>query len=339
MGTVRKRGDRFQGIVRITGHEPEYKSFGTRKEAKDWIRTTEEAVAAKVITSPDIKIVDLIDKYVREIAPRRRMAESHLKHDIPSIRRVFDGMTMRDLVGRGLTEWVLKQPTAAGTRNWHIARLYGVLRQAESHWEVVVPWADMKRCRDRMWELGYLSLPNERDRRVTDAELTAIKANIPKGTRIPAKDIFDFCVASAMRISEVCRITWEDFDQDARTVLIRDRKHPRKKFGNHQIVPLLNGSFEVLKRQPGESGAIFPYHPMVPSKIFKEGARGAGLKNIVLHDLRHEGISRLFELGFEIQEVALVSGHTNWRTLRRYTHLRPASLVQKEMRLRELAAA
>lgn len=336
MGTVRSRGDRHQGIVRVTGHEPIYKSFDSKREAKAWIRDTEQALAAKSITSPDIKITDLIDRYVKEIAPKRKMADSHLGHDIPSIKRTFKGMTMRDLTGRGLTDWVLKQNRHASTRNWHVARLYGVLRQAESHWEVVVPWADMKRCRDRMWELGYLSLPNERDRRVTDAELTKIKDAIAPGTRIAAKDIFDFCVATAMRISEVCRIEWKDLDREARTIIVRDRKHPRKKFGNHQVVPLLNGSFEILERQPKKGPLIFKCVPTAPSRVFKIAARKAKLEDIVLHDLRHEGISRMFELGFEIQEVALVSGHTNWRTLRRYTHLRPQSLVAKELRLRKL---
>ncbi len=339
MGTVRKRGDRYQGIVRITGHEPQYETFNTRKEAKDWIRDTEKAIESKVLTSPDIQISDLIDSYVKNIAPKRKMADSHLDHDIPSIQRVFKGMTMRDLIGRGLTDWVLKQDTHASTRHWHIARLFGVLKQVEVHDNVKMPWADMKQCRDKMWELGYLCLPNERDRRVSDDELTAIKANISKQSRIPAADLFDFCVASAMRIGEVCRITWEDFDESSRTVLVRDRKHPRRKFGNHQVVPLLNGSFEVLLRQPRKSDRIWPYHPGVVSKVFHRAAEKAGVKDVVLHDLRHEGVSRLFEMGFEIHEVALVSGHRDWKVLRRYTHLRPHSLVEKERRLLTLKAA
>lgn len=68
---------------------------------------------------------------------------------------------------------------------------------------------------------------------------------------------------------------------------------------------------------------------------FRAAADKVGLEDIVLHDLRHEGISRLFELGFQIQEVALVSGHTNWKTLQRYTHLQPQALVAKERMLRE----
>jgi hypothetical protein len=34
----------------------------------------------------------------------------------------------------------------------------------------------------------------------------------------------------------------------------------------------------------------------------------------------------LFEAGFSIQQVALVTGHKDWKMLRRYTHLKPETL-------------
>lgn len=326
-------------MVRITGHEPQYRTFPSRKEAKDWVRDTEKDIEEQTVTNPKIKIADLIKKYEKEIAPLRKMADSHLGHDIPSIKRVFANMRMSDLQGRGLIEWVRDQKTHPSTQYWHIARLCGVLRQAEGHWNVAVPWRDIRKAKDQMFELGLLCLPAERDRRVTDEELTAIKAQISRQSTTRPGDVFDFCVASAMRIAEVCRITWADLNTNDRTVVIRDRKHPKKKFGNHQVVPLLNGAFEIIERQPKVDARIFPRATTYISKLFRQAADKANLDDVVLHDLRHEGISRLFELGFEIQEVALVSGHTNWRTLRRYTHLRPASLVVKERRLRELLAA
>lgn len=335
MGTIRKRGDRFQAIVRVSGHDHEYETFASRKEAKDWIIKTEQAIEAKSLASPDLSLVTLIEQYEKEIAPKRQMADSHLAHDTRSIKKSFAGMTMRDLTGRGITDWVLKQTTSPGTRNWHVARLCGVLRQAETHWDVAVPWDDIKRCRDRMWELGYIGVSKERDRRITDAEMTTIKAQVTKGTRIPAADVFDFCLKSAMRIGEVTRIQWDDLNEAASTVVIRDRKHPRKKFGNHQVVPLLNGSLDIILRQPRTDERIFPMHPCVPSKVFLECCRRAGVEDAVLHDLRHEAISRLFEMGFQIQEVAMVSGHRDWKLLRRYTHLKPHSLVEKGRRLLE----
>jgi site-specific recombinase XerD len=42
--------------------------------------------------------------------------------------------------------------------------------------------------------------------------------------------------------------------------------------------------------------------------------------------LRHEGTSRLFEAGFSIEQVALITGHKDWKMLRRYTHLKPETL-------------
>lgn len=38
--------------------------------------------------------------------------------------------------------------------------------------------------------------------------------------------------------------------------------------------------------------------------------------------LRHEGVSRLFDMGKTIPQAAGVSGHRSWPSLRRYSHLR-----------------
>jgi site-specific recombinase XerD len=54
--------------------------------------------------------------------------------------------------------------------------------------------------------------------------------------------------------------------------------------------------------------------------------KAAGMDDLVCHDLRHEGISRLFERGWQIQQVAIISGHKTWKTLQRYTHVSAESL-------------
>ncbi|GAC1409026.1 MAG: hypothetical protein NVSMB6_08620 [Burkholderiaceae bacterium] len=47
------------------------------------------------------------------------------------------------------------------------------------------------------------------------------------------------------------------------------------------------------------------------------------------HDLRHEGASRLFELGLNVLEVASIIGHKTLQMLQRYTHLRAEDLARK----------
>jgi integrase len=54
------------------------------------------------------------------------------------------------------------------------------------------------------------------------------------------------------------------------------------------------------------------------------------LSDLRFHDLRHEAISRLFEAGKGIMEVASISGHKDLRMLKRYTHLGPRSLNREE---------
>lgn len=54
-----------------------------------------------------------------------------------------------------------------------------------------------------------------------------------------------------------------------------------------------------------------------------------GLREIKFHTLRHEGTCRLFEVGLQIQEVALITGHLSWNMLRRYTHLKPENVLEK----------
>ena len=59
---------------------------------------------------------------------------------------------------------------------------------------------------------------------------------------------------------------------------------------------------------------------------FTRTCRDLKIEDLHFHDLRHEGASRLFEAGFSIQQVALVTGHRDWKMLRRYTHLKPETL-------------
>ncbi|MNE89504.1 Tyrosine recombinase XerC [compost metagenome] len=55
----------------------------------------------------------------------------------------------------------------------------------------------------------------------------------------------------------------------------------------------------------------------------------SGVTALRFHDLRHEGVSRLFERGLNVIEVGAVSGHKELRMLKRYTHLSADDLVAR----------
>jgi integrase len=57
--------------------------------------------------------------------------------------------------------------------------------------------------------------------------------------------------------------------------------------------------------------------------------RRAGITGLNFHDLRHEAISRFFERGLSVPEVALLSGHRDARMLFRYTHPAREEIARK----------
>lgn len=150
------------------------------------------------------------------------------------------------------------------------------------------------------------------------------------------RDIIDFAVESAMRVDEITRLRWIDLNEEDRTIIIRNRKHPRQKVGNDQEVPLLGATFDIVKRQRKppdvtEESRIFPVKTDTITTIFPRAKAALKIVDLHFHDLRHEGVSRLFERGYRIEQVALISGHRDWKMLVRYTQIRAKDLHPASM--------
>ena len=97
-----------------------------------------------------------------------------------------------------------------------------------------VPVATLRQAMDIMWEDEILARSEERDRRPTIEELNAILNAVQENKRqkIPLVKILVFAIFSCRRLGEICRLRWADLRIDAKMILVRDMKHPRKKKGN-----------------------------------------------------------------------------------------------------------
>lgn len=177
--------------------------------------------------------------------------------------------------------------------------------------------------------MGLSTKSKERERRPTDDEIARICAwFVAKGARqkVPMGDLIHFAIATAMRAGEITRLKWTDLNELHKTITIRDRKHPQEKEGNDQEVPLLGDAFAIVMRQPRTDDRIFPVADGTASSLFPRACNALGIVDLRFHDLRHEGISRLFEQGYRIEQVALVSGHRDWKMLFRYTQVKAKDL-------------
>ncbi|WP_043747755.1 tyrosine-type recombinase/integrase [Methylobacterium nodulans] len=74
---------------------------------------------------------------------------------------------------------------------------------------------------------------------------------------------------------------------------------------------------------------MFPVGGNAARLAWERLRKRAEVQGLRFHDLRHEAVSRLFEMGLSVPEVAMLSGHRDTRRLMRYTHLRPEALAEK----------
>lgn len=314
MGTVVERNGKYRAVIRLRGHTTRTKTFSKKALAIKWIKDTEYEMEKRELASTHIDIATLIDSYPL----KSRMTAM--------LGRKTKGMFVTDLTSKGLVAWRDRyfSRTKPVSMTRYLSLLSTILKHAEAMDEVNVPWGEFSKARHHLYSIGILAHSNERTRRPVGDEIDRIKAAI-KST-LPMNDIIDFALMTCLREAEICRVRWDDVDWDKRLLLVRDRKHPRRKEGNHSLIPLLGNAIEIIRRQPRTDDRIFPFKSKSVGAAFYEARKAAGVVDLTFHDLRREGVSRLFEIGYSIEQVSLVSGHRDWRSLRIYTKLKPESL-------------
>ena len=137
--------------------------------------------------------------------------------------------------------------------------------------------------------------------------------------------IIVFAIETGMRRGEILGLSWDNIDLNRRTAFL-----PLTKNGSSREVPLSTKAISVLQQQrPRTKTHPFPVNSNAFRLAWGRLRSRAGLNDLRFHDLRHEAITRFFELGLSIPEVALISGHKDVKMLFRYTHLKVDSLVSK----------
>ena len=86
--------------------------------------------------------------------------------------------------------------------------------------------------------------------------------------------------------------------------------------------------FNVIKYN---SKLVFKVNKSPLRQLWTRLIKRAGIEDLHFHDLRHEAISRFFEMGFTPPEVDSMSGHRTLSQLVRYSHA-SASLVADKLK-------
>jgi len=128
-----------------------------------------------------------------------------------------------------------------------------------------------------------------------------------------------------MRRGEILSLTWNNVDLQKRVARLIDTKN-----GEGRSVPLTQKATALLLALPRSiDGRVFATTAEAVKLAFQRAVVRAGIEDFHFHDLRHEGVSRLFEKGLNVMEVASISGHKTLQMLKRYTHLSSECLLSK----------
>lgn len=201
-----------------------------------------------------------------------------------------------------------------------------VLRAAKSVDGLPVRPEIVEEARVACRELRLVGKSRQRDRTPTYEELKALDgyfARTDRRAEIPMRRIMWFAIYSTRREDEVTRLQRSDNDTDRKLGLVRDAKHPTNKEGNHRSFRYTPQAWAIMEMQPivENEDRIFPYNARSIGARFTRTCKVLGIVDLHFHDLRHEGTTRLFEQGLQIQEVASHTLHESWAVLKRYTHL------------------
>jgi integrase len=191
----------------------------------------------------------------------------------------------------------------------------------------------------------------ERDRRLQSGEEDRIRGILsgqkPEGRQraLTLRHVdalvamFDLALESSMRMREMFTLTLDQVHLPKRTVFL-----DRTKNGDKRQVPITSVADRVLRNYIGDrtSGMLFPWWngsldedelDRVTSLLSAQYARifaAAKCADLTFHDLRHEGISRLYErTTLESAVIRRLVGHLSERAHQRYMNLRASSFADR----------
>jgi integrase len=306
----------------------ENKTFDRRPAANAWIakRETELSKPGEIerAKTSHVTLADAIDKYVTETIKAIGRTKAQVLEAVKAYP--IAGMPCDKIASHHIIELAQqliegRQPQTVGN---YLSHLSAVFTLAKPAWDYPLDKSAMDDAMVVAKRMGLISKSKRRDRRPTLAELEILMEHfaLRRADFAPMHVLTAFAIYSTRRQEEITRIAWSDLDEVNSRILVRDMKNPGEKLGNDVWCDLPPEALAIIQAMPRDGERIFPYGTGAISANFTRACALKGIEDLHFHDLRHEGVSRLFEMGRDIPRVALVSGHRSWSSLQRYAHIR-----------------
>ena len=313
MGTLRRRNNKWHVQIRRKHYPSQTSTFNNKLAALRWVRNTEvklEQNDVGLLRKDYPRLKSLIERYINTVSVKKRGYTAEKYHLKSLIRNKIARLPINLVTSQRLAEY--RDERADKVEPSTLLRELNIIQHlfniAIKEWGFAIS----NPCK-------MIAKPNgikKRKRRLSNEEYNfLVKGNYPQQT---LRNIIELAIETAMRRGEILNIKPEHIKEQ--TLLI-----PETKNGNPRTIPLTKRALYILENAqlpfPMSANAV----RLAWDKLKKKG----NIKDLHFHDLRHEAISRFFEKGLSIPEVALISGHKDVRMLFRYTHLKAEDIIEK----------
>lgn len=322
MATIRQRNDRWQAIIKRKGYPSQSKSFDLKKDAEKWARQQERSMDAGQwvdrTEAEQTTLKELLEKYAQEVSKSKRGADAEAYRIEQFKRSKLAQYAPAAITSRLIAGWRDErlQEVSPGTVLRELQLLGHVFTVAMREWGMALNGNPVALVRK--------PAPNKaRDRVLTDAQRDALVAACSQCRNPWIKPVVIFALETATRRGEVLSLTWNNVSLEARTALVSGKTGARK-------VPLSPACIEALRSLPRSlDGRVFPVTIETLKQAYERAVTRAGIDDFTFHDLRHDALTRLAGMGFNILELRSISGHTTANMLQRYVSIDAGSLAKR----------
>ena len=329
MASIRKRDSKWHVQVRRSG-QSRTRTFTLKVDAEAWARKIEREIdTGQIRTASNILqsmiVGDLLRRYRDEVMINKRSADVEAYIVSRFLRHSLASSLLTRLNGSDISKYRDERlkTVKGGTVHRELAVLRHCFEVARKDWGIPLQ-------SNPVAEITMPSVGRPRNRRATEAELSALRHAC---THPLLWHVITMAIETGMRRGEIVNIRWDNIDWEVGTLHI-----PVTKNGQPRTIPLTGKAMEVLKSLPRTDEQVFLMTGNAVRLAWERLKKKAGVEGLRFHDLRHEAVSRFFEMGLSVPEVALISGHRDPRMLFRYTHLNPEKVGKKILSLNTSAS-
>lgn len=356
MAYISQRGEYWRAEVRRRGYKPVYRTFDTKQQAQKWARQIEgEMDVGSFVDRSEAErttLADALKRYCKEIVPEKR----HPYQEERRIDRWLDNdlahRTLANLRGTDFAKY-RDDRRAAGRAENTIRLELQVIRHL---FEIARKEWGMEGLPTPVDNIRKPSGSKARERRLRPGEFEKLKALLSASRNPWVAPAFELAIETSLRQGALFSLHWGWVDLKNRVVRIPAEARGADNKGVPPVLPLSTRAVNVLRNLAATSegaearlarsmdgppnirrdlkGPVFATSVNAVICVWKRTLRDASKRDPDLltlrwHDLRHEAASRLFEKGLHPLEVASITGHRSMQMLKRYTHLKPETLLEK----------